>query len=163
MKKKILYGLLGVLGVFVLIQLIPVDRTNPPVTAEIKAPPKIMAILKTSCYDCHSNQTKWPFYSYIAPISWFVAHDVHEGREKLNFSEWGKYTKKKQRKRLQDALEEVEAGDMPIGIYLLAHPKAEVSPQQVKLIKQWVNQSLAKMGVKKGHRHKKHKHPKHDD
>src|SRR5450759_484008 len=70
------------------IQLIPVDRTNPPVQKEMPAPPDVQAILRRSCYDCHSNETVWLWYSKVAPISWLVSRDVRQGRRELNFSDW---------------------------------------------------------------------------
>ena len=84
MYKKIL---IAVVVIFVVIQFIPVDRTNPPVTEEIKAPENVLKILQTSCYDCHSNKTDWPWYSYVAPVSFFIVGDVSEGRHHLNFTD----------------------------------------------------------------------------
>ena len=98
MLKKILI----VIGVIIVaIQFIPVDRSNPPVTQEINAPPNVMTILKTSCYDCHSNETNWPWYSYVAPVSFLVASDVQNGRKRVNFSEWDKYDEKKREKKIR--------------------------------------------------------------
>ncbi len=74
------------------IQFVPVSKTNPPVTGEIKAPNDVMQILRTSCYDCHSNEVNWPWYSNVAPMSWLVAYDVDEAREHMNFSEWASYS-----------------------------------------------------------------------
>jgi len=68
---------------FVFIQFIPVDKSNPPVIVDIPTPPEVKAILKRACYDCHSNETVWPWYSQIAPISWLLARDVHEGRTEI--------------------------------------------------------------------------------
>ena len=74
------------------IQLVPVPRENPPVTAEIQAPDQVRSLLESSCYDCHSNQTVWPWYSHVAPVSWLVYRDVRKARDELNFSLWGEYT-----------------------------------------------------------------------
>ena len=93
--KKIIIALIVIL---IGIQFIPVERTNPPVTREINAPDNISSILKASCYDCHSNETDWPWYSYIAPVSFLVAGDVMDGRKNLNFSEWDKYEFEKRAK-----------------------------------------------------------------
>ena len=81
----------------------PVDRENPPVTGDIGAPSEVDAILRTSCYDCHSNETVWPWYSYLAPASWLVAEDVEHGREHLNFSEWTSYESGKRIHKLEEA------------------------------------------------------------
>jgi hypothetical protein len=85
MKIKIWIAVGVALG---LAQLVPLDRSNPPVSAEVPATPEVRAILKRSCYDCHSNETRWPWYAYAAPMSWLLVYDVHEAREHMNFSTW---------------------------------------------------------------------------
>ncbi len=70
------------------IQLVPVNRSNPTVEADLEAPEAVTAVLRTACYDCHSNETHWPWYSYVAPVSWLVAHDVEEARSEFSFSHW---------------------------------------------------------------------------
>ena len=84
-KKKVAVGLVALL---VALQLVPVDRTNPAVTGEVPAPDDVRALLRAACYDCHSNETVWPWYTRVAPVSLLAAHDVEEGREYVNFSEW---------------------------------------------------------------------------
>ena len=137
MKKKWKVIVIAVIAVLVLIQLIPVQRTNPPVTAEIQAPAEVKAILKTSCYDCHSHETQWPFYSYVAPVSWFVARDVKKGRKRLNFSEWGTYSENLQEYLKQQIYEDVSDGSMPLSQYVLLHPGARVSDAGLNTLKQW--------------------------
>ena len=131
-----------ILGLFVVvligIQFIPVDRKNPPVTMDINAPENISSILRTSCYDCHSNETSWPLYSYIAPVSFLLAGDVKEGRKHLNFSEWDKYSSDKQIKLLEEMIEEVEKENMPLTIYTFTHPNSKLDSNRIKLLKQWV-------------------------
>ncbi|MCF6245480.1 MAG: heme-binding domain-containing protein [Sulfurovum sp.] len=129
MKKIIL----TVLGLGVLIQFIPYgkDHTNPNVIAEPKwDSPKTRELFMKACVDCHSNETKWPAYSNIAPISWIVYNHVVEGREHLNVSEWkeGKY------KDANEAAEEVEEGEMPLKSYLLVHPEAQLSEDEKKIL-----------------------------
>ena len=136
MLKKILIGLVGV---FILIQFIPVDRSNPPVTKEIDAPSNVMSILKTSCFDCHSNETKWPWYSYVAPVSFLISSDVTDGRKHVNFTEWDKYDEKKQEKKLEHISDAVEEGWMPLSKYILMHKEAELDQAKIKIIKDWVN------------------------
>ena len=97
--------------VAVAIQFIPVDRSNPPVEEEIVVAPQIQAVLKRACYDCHSNETIWPWYSQVAPASWLLAWDVHEGREELNFSTWNRYSPKKRNKFIKEIWEEIEEGE----------------------------------------------------
>src|SRR5260370_21785207 len=71
-------------------QFFRVDRSNPPVASDLRAPPDVKGILRRACYDCHSNETRWPWYTHVAPVSWLMAYDVHEGRHRLNYSNWGK-------------------------------------------------------------------------
>lgn len=120
------------------IQFVPVSKTNPPVTGEIKAPDDVMQILRTSCYDCHSNEVKWPWYSNVAPVSWLVAYDVDEARDHLNFSEWQSYSAEDQAEDIEEIWEEIEEGEMPLWYYLLLHQEAKLSENQKETIKNWV-------------------------
>ena len=95
MKTPLVRIILVMVVVLVGIQFIPVNRSNPPVEEEIPVLPEVKAILKRACYDCHSNETVWPGYSRVAPVSWLLAWDVGEGREELNFSTWNRYNQKK--------------------------------------------------------------------
>ena len=105
---------LVILGALAIIQLIPVNRTNPPVESNIPTVPEVKVVLRRACYDCHSHETVWPWYSRIAPISWVLAHDVHEGRAELNFSTWNRYSTQEQVKKRKESWEEVVEGDMPL-------------------------------------------------
>jgi hypothetical protein len=136
MFKKIL---ITVVVILVIIQFIPVERTNPPVSENINSPENILAILRVSCYDCHSNETNWPWYSYVAPVSFFVAGDVNEGREHLNFSEWDKYDEKKRTKILEEIMEEVEKRKMPLSNYIITHPDAKLDNSRIAQLKQWTS------------------------
>src|ERR1700749_974761 len=88
MKKWFKRLLWIALFIFIGLQLAPVDRANPTVDPKktLQAPPQVEAILRQSCYDCHSDETRWPWYAHVAPVSWWIAHDVNEAREKGNFS-----------------------------------------------------------------------------
>jgi hypothetical protein len=134
--KKIIIALVVIL---IGIQFIPVERANPPIISDIGAPEKISNILRTSCYDCHSNETTWPWYSHIAPVSFLVASDVKEGRKHMNFSEWNKYSPKDQSKFLEEIIEEVEEGEMPLTSYTFTHPNAKLDAYRIKMIKDWIN------------------------
>ena len=126
--KKIAIG--GVVA-FVLIQLVPYgrDHTNPPVVQEPKWDSvKTRELFMRACADCHSNETKWPWYSNIAPVSWLVVHDVEEGREHFNISMWGHQRKNKG----DEAAEELREGEMPLKPYLLAHPEARLNENEKK-------------------------------
>ncbi len=120
-------------------QFVPVERTNPPVTGEIEAPTEVMDILRRSCYDCHSNETVWPLYSRVAPVSWLLADDVDEGREHMNFSEWSGYTEKKKAKWIHEIWEEVSEGEMPLWYYLLLHPEAKLSAADKEMLHKWTS------------------------
>jgi hypothetical protein len=119
------------------IQVIPVARTNPPVEEEVPAPSEVRAVLKRACYDCHSNESKWPWYSRVAPVSWLVARDVHEGREEMNFSAWNRLPPEKQRKRFRQSWDLVEKGEMPLWFYVPLHPEAKLSEADRLLLKKW--------------------------
>ncbi len=130
-------GLLFLAGLL-LIQLIPYERSNPKSDPrlEIDAPPEVMEIFKRSCYDCHSNETKWPWYSAVAPIKWFVARDVKVGRQWLNFSEWKGYDEKR-RERLKEMIFVAVGLAMPLGTYVKAHPEAALSGEDRETIRAW--------------------------
>ena len=116
---------LGLLGTFLVIQLVPYGRghTNPPVTGEPTwDAPETRALAKQACFDCHSNETKWPAYASIAPASWLVQRDVNEGRAVLNFSEWTS-----PQAEAKEAAEEVLEGEMPPAAYMLVHAHARLN------------------------------------
>ena len=116
---------LVLLLVFVAIQFVPYgrDHVNPPVSAEPAwDSPETRALARQACFDCHSNETEWPAYSRVAPVSWLIQHDVAEGRAALNFSEW-----QRPQDEATEAAEEVMDGDMPLPIYRLMHTHARLS------------------------------------
>src|SRR5512136_3268007 len=126
MKKKIVLGvLIGLIVGGILIQFLPYghDHTNPPVTGEPQWDSQQTHDLVTRvCYDCHSNQSTWPWYSNIAPISWLIQHDVEGGRSRLNFSEWGT-----SRGETGEIARQVQRGTMPQWYYVLLHPSANLT------------------------------------
>lgn len=128
-------GLL-LLSLFVAIQFVPVRATsNPPVTGDVPAPPAAKAILRRACYDCHSNETRWPWYSRIAPVSWLVVRDVREGRNELNFSNWDQYSTRQQVKKLKESWEAVAEGEMPPWFYLPVHRRLTTEDRAV--LRRW--------------------------
>ncbi len=137
MKKIIIRSAVGLVAILILIQLIPVRRTNPPGGTGQFAPVEVTAIFQRACYDCHSNETVWPWYSKVAPVSWLVANDVKEGREHLNFSNWDLMDHEKRAKMMHEIWEEVEEGEMPLWFYLPAHPEARLSTDDLTVIRAW--------------------------
>jgi len=133
MTKKIILGLLLVL---LAIQLIRIDKTNPPVDeskdfiALTHPSEEVAALLTTACYDCHSNATAYPWYFNVAPVSWWLKHHVNEGREHLNFSEWANYDAEKQAHKLDEMAEEIKESEMPLSSYTVTHSNAILSLQQ---------------------------------
>jgi hypothetical protein len=120
----------GLVGVFVVMQLVPFgrDHTNPPVKAEPQwTSPEVRALAVRACFDCHSNETKWPGYSNVAPVSWLVQHHVDEGRHELNFSEFDK-----PQKHAKDAEEELREGEMPMAGYVAMHGEAKLTDAEKK-------------------------------
>ena len=129
--------MLGFGALLVLIQLVRPSQTNPPVTGKIQAPPEVAVLLERACNDCHSNETKWPWYSQVAPFSWLVSRDVKDGRKHLNFSEWENYEEGRKLKKLEEVAEEVEAGEMPMELYVPLHPEAKLSPDERRVLVEW--------------------------
>jgi hypothetical protein len=129
LRRTLLIVAGALLAVFLLIQLVPYGwtRSNPPVSAPAPwTDPEAEAIARRSCYDCHSNETEWPAYAYVAPMSWLVRSDVESGRSAMNLSEWDEETADAAR----DADDEIEDGDMPLATYLRLHPDADLSDEE---------------------------------
>lgn len=119
------------------IQAIRIDKLNPPVQSDIQADPAIQSLLRSACYNCHSNETVWPWYSNVAPISWLLASDVNEARSHLNFSMWRAYSSNVQSNKLAAIEEEVQSGDMPLWYYMLVHSEARLSQEDRSKISNW--------------------------
>jgi len=122
------------LGVFVLMQLIRIDKTNPETVIENQfavvenAPTEVTEIMQRACFDCHSYETKYPWYTNVAPVSWIIKDHINEGREELNFAEWGTYSEGKRHHKLEECLEEVAKGEMPLKGYVVWHNEALLTP-----------------------------------
>lgn len=131
LRKIATVGGVGLLFIGGLMQLVPYGwtKTNPPVTAEAPWPDaEAEAIARESCYSCHSNETDWPAYSYVAPMSWLVRRDVDRGRAALNFSEWG------ERSEPDDAADEVTDGAMPPAQYTAVHRGARLTDEEARVL-----------------------------
>jgi hypothetical protein len=125
--KRVVLGIIGIaLLAFVAIQLKPVQRDNPPVVSEPNwDSPETRALAERACFDCHSNETKWPWYAYVAPVSWTVARDVQYGRRVLNFSDWANV--RGEGRSAGEMAEAIAGGYMPPSIYTRQHPEAILS------------------------------------
>lgn len=149
MKGKLLRILRWILIVgvccFVVSQFFGPAKTNPSTDAahsietRLQLTPQVTAILDRSCSDCHSNKTRWPWYSNVAPVSWFVINHVDEGRRNLNFSEWGHMPRREAEGMLKQICQEVKFGAMPLSSYTPLHPGSKLSPQDVELLCDWAN------------------------
>ena len=135
--RKIALACAGLLG---LAQLVPVSRATPAVEQEVDAPPEVRSVLERSCYDCHSHATRWPWYAWIAPVSWLVARDVNEAREHLNFSTWGRYDAEERAENLEEIAEVLEEGEMPPWFYLPLHPDARLSEAELATLRAWTGE-----------------------
>ena len=128
MRRIILFLAIGAVVVFALLQLVPYghDHNNPPVVAEPQwDSPQTRELAARACFDCHSNETRWPWYSNVAPVSWLIQHDVQDGRRQLNFSEWNQ-----PQRAAHEVGEVIGEGEMPPWVYLLLHPSANLSPAE---------------------------------
>jgi hypothetical protein len=129
--------------VFVAIQFVRPEKTNPVINeattiqAHAQVPSEVNTILQRSCGDCHSHQTRWPWYSRVAPVSWFVIDHVNHGRKHLNFSDWAKYDRREADEMLDGICKTTKSGLMPLSSYLLLHRDAKLTQADVKAICDW--------------------------
>ena len=135
--KKILLTLLVVL---VAIQFFQIDKTNPVAVEKLdflvmnNTSPEIASKIQASCYDCHSNKSTYPAYTYIQPVGWFVKNHIEEGKHHLNFSEFGNYSAKKQAHKLEESYEMIEKGEMPLSSYTIIHKEAVLDEAQQNVL-----------------------------
>jgi hypothetical protein len=124
------------------------------IQAKLRVPPDVDALIRRSCYDCHSHETKWPWYSNIAPAMWLVASDVEGGRKKLNLSEWT-YQSFRAVGRLDQMAQEVHDNDMPLPPYLLMHPSARLTEEEKNLLYDWIDAERERLldGDEEGEEH----------
>ncbi len=139
--KKNIFLYLVVL--FILIQVFRIDKSTKPIHVEtdfiaMTLPnPEITNILKVACYDCHSNQPTYPCYTNIAPFSWWIKHHIDEGSWHLNFSEWGTYSEKRKNHKLEESIEMIEEGEMPMYSYTWMHTEAKLTDTQKLQLVEW--------------------------
>lgn len=138
MSRRTTTATLVVIGVLLLAQFVPYGSAeNPPVEEEVAATAEVRDILRRACYDCHSNETRWPWYGRIAPVKWLVRYDVAEGRRHLNFSTWNQYTPERQAHKMEEVVETLTDGSMPPPIYLPLHPDARLTPEEIEMLRAW--------------------------
>jgi hypothetical protein len=139
LKKFLKIAGIAIVVLLILIQFIPVSHTNPPVTREIQwDSPQTQELAQRACFDCHSNETVWPWYAYVAPVSWRIANHVNEGRRRLNFSEWDRPNENEER-----IVEDMTSGRMPLWDYLLLHPEAKLTQAEQQALIDGLKQTLA--------------------
>ena len=138
--RKILLGLVIIL---VLMQFYRIDKTNPPSVADNdfitleQAPPAIATMLKNACYDCHSHESKYPWYTNVMPFSWWIKGHIDNGRKHLNFSKWAEYSTDKKTHKLEECSEMVRETKMPLTSYLIPHPEARITKEERETLAKW--------------------------
>jgi Haem-binding domain len=152
-KRRIL---LIIVIVLIAIQLYRPAKTNPPENAALtlksqaQVPPELDATFTRSCQDCHTYRTVWPWYSNVAPVSWFVISDVNDGRRHLNLSDWGKYKPEQMQRQLTKMCEEVKQGEMPLKQYTWIHKVAGLDGPQRQQICDWTKAEQARITARTG-------------
>lgn len=107
-------------------------------------------LFKTACYDCHSDQPRYPWYAHIAPVSWWINGHIDHGREEINFSKWTTYSARNRDHKLEEMLEMVEKGEMPLPNYTILHKDAKLNNEQIAAIRNWVTEERAKIARERG-------------
>ena len=143
LRAKLKWIAIVIALIFIGLQFTTPRHTNPSVdpaqtlAASTAVPPEISAVFARSCNDCHSNQTNWRWYTYVAPVSWFTVGHVNDGRKEFNISEWGHYKKRMKDTRLKSICAEVRGGAMPLSSYTFVHRETKLSADEVKKICDW--------------------------
>lgn len=154
MKPAIKRAAIIAIGLIAGAQVIRPARLNSPIEANrtlravLNGQGPGLRVIDRSCGDCHSNETVWPRYSNVAPASWLIVHDVNEGRNAVNFSEWGSYRAEQRRKMLKESCEEVREGEMPLVTYTVLHPTAKLTAEDVQAVCDLTHIELARAGMK---------------
>lgn len=150
MKKKI--GL-SLLVIIVVLQFFQIDKSNPTsdpssdVLAHFPANEEVTGILKSACYDCHSDQTRYPWYAYITPVNYWIKGHIDEGREHLNFSDWSSYSPKKADHKLDEVIESMEEGWMPLESYTITHGDAKLTAEQRAAVASWAKEARTQINL----------------
>ena len=153
MKTKLSLKRIGIaiIVLFIVIQVFRINKTNNLVNeqtdfiAVTQTNPEVATILKNACYDCHSNQPTYPWYTSVAPVSWWIKNHINEGSKHLNFSIWQTYTVKRKDHKLEECVEMIEEGEMPMNSYTWMHPEAKLTDAQKQLLIDWFKAEKAKL------------------
>lgn len=152
MIKKILKIIAVLIFVgFIVIQFFRPDFSNPPIIeaetleASTAIPENVSAILNRSCKDCHSNETVYPLYSNVAPVSWWLAEHIGDAQREMNFSVWNTYETRRKERKLEEICEQIQAKAMPLPSYLWAHWDAQLSDEDIKILCEWAEREKAKI------------------
>lgn len=143
MRKYLKWVLVGVVVLFAAAQVVRPDRTNPvfdpgvSFSADTTVSAEVRSAIGRACFDCHSNETRWPWYSAVTPVNYLLVNDVEEGRRHLNLSEWGNMKPRKRQRVMEDIADEINSGTMPLAAYRLMHGEAKLSEAEVKLLVLW--------------------------
>jgi hypothetical protein len=138
---------LATLVLLMAIQFVAVNRSNPKadpsqtIYATLPVPAEVRAVLERSCKNCHSDETSWPWYSHVAPVSWIITRDVHQARKAMNLSEWETYSANKKTDKLEEICEQLTNGDMPDRKYTLIHRQARPTAKERDVVCQWTDDS----------------------
>ena len=145
LRQPALAALIALGAVVCAAQLVTVERVNPPAASgsPLAVPEQIESLLSRACYDCHSNRSRWPWYSRIAPASWLIARDVASGRKELNFSEWGSYYPQTRKRKLQWMGRVLHERSMPPWTYRLMHPGARLTAAERATLDSWIESGIS--------------------
>ncbi len=149
--KKIFFILIGL---FILIQFIRIDQNNPTIDqgkdfASIQTIPiTVRTTVKQSCYDCHSNETVYPWYANVAPVSWWIKGHINDARSAINFSEWEKYTNEEKARKLINSVAYIKPDQMPLSSYVSQHPEAKLTAKNKKILMDWMKDEAEKLDQK---------------
>ena len=154
LRRIMKWSLITLAVLFVGAQFVRPAKTNPPVEhakalgAEALLPEQVASVFKRACNDCHSNETAWPWYSNVAPASWFVIDHVNHGRSHMNFSEWARYNPREADELLEEICKEVKGGGMPLNSYLLLHPEAKLSDEDKQMLCDWASAERQRLALR---------------
>jgi len=151
-KKVLKWLAVATVAMIICVQFIRPAKSNPiadhsqAIEAHLQVSQQVATILDQSCNDCHSNKTRWPWYSNVAPVSWFVIDHVNHGRSHLNFSEWGQFDKREAEDMLRSICKEVKSGAMPLGSYTPLHSGSELTSEEIKVLCDWTSVEQERLG-----------------